>query len=130
METARLTAVAILSGIGVSLAVALALLAWGRRLPRQGDWLAGLALLASFLVPLWVWLGHEAWAFDTRATFWGWIWPRAERGALNVGLLEDPVSLSLAMLTALLGAVFVGSRGLVSREERPERLYAAALFGA
>jgi hypothetical protein len=105
-------------------------LAWGRKLPRNGDWLVGifLAVLAGGLIFAGNGLVEEA----SRAHVWlrGWIWPVDREGAVPAGILQDPQGLVLAGLGVIFAALLLAGIRVLPTQPRPERTYSAIAFAA
>lgn len=105
-------------------------LLWGRRLPRAVDGLVGVLLL--FVFGTLVYAGNGLLDEGSGAKVWirGWIWPLDSRGALAIGLLEDPLGLIMAGLTIIFSAVLIFNWRLTSQDSRPERFISAVAFSA
>lgn len=103
-------------------------LTWGRRLPRNGDWLVGIGAIGLLTVAA---LASSSYFEDPSAPkTWirNWIPPRGELGAVNVGILHDSLGLAIMALASGLAAISLTARRLLGNEVRPERLFAAAAF--
>lgn len=105
-------------------------LIWGRRLPRNGDWLVALFLAALAGSLIFAGNGLVEEGVHSRAWLRGWIWPVDAEGALTGGIIQDALGLVLAGLSVLFAAVLLGSRGLFSDPPRRERFYCAVAFAA
>lgn len=103
----------------------LVLLRWGHRLPRRGDWLVGIALVAVLAAVLLNQVGPGE-ASTASMDIRGWIWPREEAGAIRVGVLRDLLATLITGVAAVLCGLATLHRGMVLREERHERLYSAS----
>ncbi len=103
-----------------------ALLAWGQSLPRRGDWLAGLGVLAQIAGLSVSWSELADSGFSSANWVRGWIGSHTEATSIGVGLSRDTLGLAFASLAALLSAVFLLSRDLTLLEKRPQRLYSGA----
>lgn len=105
-------------------------LAWGRKLPRNGDWLVAvfLAVLAGALIFAGNGLVEEA----TKAHVWlrGWIWPKDLEGALPAGVLQDAQGLVLAGLGVIFAALMLAGGRVLPGQPRPERTNSAIAFAA
>lgn len=112
---------AVLALLGGSLIV----LVWGRRIPREGDWLVSLGLLSVLVVSGIGWSLVADQGFAPQEWSRGWIWPRDEAGAITVGVLRDTLGLSLSILSALVAASFLFGAGAPARESRPGRFYSS-----
>lgn len=108
----------------------LLVLTWERKLPRQGDWLAGVALLAFLVATLLG--GNSLFEEGKSALTWqkGWIWPHAESGALTTGVLQDGLGLSMAALTAVVSLLAIFSRPLLDEQAKAGRYCSALSLGA
>ena len=100
-------------------------MAWGRRLPRQGDWLVGLGLLTLVTLSGIGWSVLAEHGFAPESWLRGWIGPREETGAITVGVLRDPLGLTLAIVAAVVAAVTLFGAGEDARAERAGRFYAS-----
>lgn len=122
-------AILILSLVACVLA-GLLVFVWGRKLPRQGDWLTGATLLA-FLVATVVGAnnligegqGIQVWQK-------GWIWPHDELGAITAGVLQDGLGLCMAALTAVLSLLAIFSRPLLDDQFQAGRYCSAIALSA
>ena len=103
-----------------------ALLAWGKSLPRKGDWLAGLGILAQIAGLSVSWSELADSGFSSTNWVRGWIGSHTEATSIGVGLSRDTLGLAFASLAALLCGVFLLSRDLTLLEKRPQRLYSGA----
>ncbi len=123
--------VLVIGTLSLALIAAVVTVRWGRRLPRRGDWLAGLGILSVIIVLL-VTRRHEMSmpVEEVPAAVHGWVWPRIESDALRVGILRDGPGFAVSMIAAALSALFVLNRSVTEREPRQERLFAAALTGS
>jgi len=108
-----------------ALLVGTVLLVWGRKLPRQGDWLAGAALVGLFCSALIEWRIMPA---QPEAWLRGWIGNREHGNAVAVGIIQDPLGLVMTGLGAIVSALFIVNRRLYATEERIERLFSAAVI--
>jgi hypothetical protein len=121
---------------GILLALSLLLVAGfvcmvlGRKLPRQGDWLASLGLIAVLALSCFGLTRHLA--SGTPSALWraGWVWPRRESGALHIGLLGDSLAFAFAAVISICGFVLISDRPTLRSQRHPERFYAAVSFGA
>lgn len=120
----------IIASIAGSLLTGLIVFGTGRKLPRRGDWLVTLGLL-GLLVPtvmaLLPFFDQPSAVIEWRR---GWIWPRDEEGAVNVGVLLDGFGLMMTLLGVIISSVLVFSGRLLSEDQRQHRFYAAAVIGA
>jgi len=105
-----------------------ALLAFGKKLTRGGDWLCwvALALLAGAA-------GWDANLFGempfTARNWWvGWILPREEVNAITVGVLQDLIGVAMVFSAVLLAAVVLLNARSLAQESRPSRIYSGLLF--
>jgi hypothetical protein len=110
--------------------VGLGVLAWGGRLPRRGDWAVSLGIAALFGLAAWGLAETLGSAQPAQAWLRGWIGPREEPGALNVGFIQDAVGLAMAALGALLSGVIVLHAAFAPSEQRAQRIHAAAAISA
>ncbi|MGK5083590.1 hypothetical protein WDW37_09820 [Bdellovibrionota bacterium FG-1] len=115
----------LLSGLVVLLVGGIVLMLWGRKLPRQGDWLVGLGLAALMIDAGIGWIALSEDSFQPQTWLRGWIWPRAEEGAITVGMVRDAVGLAVAVLTVLVSACLLLVTSGTVRVTRAARLYAA-----
>ena len=120
----------LLACILVLLFAAVGTLVWGRRLPRSGDWLAGvgLAFPAGALVLATHALSQDSW--KSIAWLRGWVWPPSSEGAITVGLSIEPIGLIFSFLIILVSAVVLANRSALRQQPHPERVLSAAAFGA
>ncbi len=116
------------AGVAALLLAAMVILSWGKRIPRQGDWLAAtwLILLLGVIIFQCILLQEDA----LQPSYWsgGWIWPKDENGAITVGLIRDVMGLSfaaLSVLAAVMVLITVSSSAAPEGEERRERLFAS-----
>jgi hypothetical protein len=105
-------------------------LAWGRRFPRQGDWLVGLGLLALLVGALISGARLSERAFAAEAWARGWIWPHDAPGAITVGVLRDALGVAFSVLMGLVAASGLLGSGGIARDPRAGRYYAALGLGA
>jgi hypothetical protein len=105
-------------------------LAWGRKLPRNGDWLVALflAVLAGSLIFAGNGLVEEA----TRAHVWlrGWVWPVHLEGAVPAGVLQDPQGLVLGGLGVIFAGLLLAGVRVLPGQPRPERTHSAIALAA
>lgn len=103
----------------------LALLTWGRRLPRNGDWLVGicLAALAGAVGASMASIAEQG--FRAKVLLRGWVLPPGEAGSITVGILEDQVGLLMTGLSLAVGALLLSQRKAMAREPRIERVFSA-----
>jgi hypothetical protein len=99
-------------------------LVWGRSLARKGDWLIGLSLALAF-IGLCVG-GVSLWQAGLKPEVWhrGWIWPRAETGAITVGVVLDAAGFVVSVVALLVAFVFLAQWKIFNQEPRAERIYA------
>lgn len=128
MNPATTLPILLFATFALLLASGIALLVWGRKFPRQGDWLAWLTLaVAAAPVGLgFAWLADGS--LSGQEWIRGWILPREDAGALTVGLALDSLGLTGFALALFVGTVCFSARRLVMREPRPERIYSATLI--
>jgi len=105
-------------------------LAWGRKLPRHGDWIVGIFLLV--LSGTLIFAGNGLIEEASRAHVWlrGWIWPVDREGALPAGVLQDPQGLVLAGLGVVFAALLLVGVRVLPGQPRPERTHSAIAFAA
>jgi hypothetical protein len=115
-------------GVLTLMAGGLAAIIWGKKLPRQGDWLVGLGLLTLFILTGLNWGVLSDEAFTPQTWLRGWIWPKEETGAITVGVLRDSLGLTLTTLTALVAASLLLGPGTQARTQRADRFYASLSF--
>jgi len=117
----------ILSLFGV-LVSGLVVLIWGRKIPRNGDWVIGVAHL-SFLVAVGLNISST---YQLGSSGWlrGWVWPRNELGSISIGIIRDYLGLVLSGISALVSVLLVANGGLFNEEPRRERVFAAAGFAS
>jgi hypothetical protein len=124
-------ALAILGSLLFAFLTGAVTLRWGRRLPRRGDWLAGIGVLSVILALLLTYRPQVVMNPDEAlAALRGWIWPHAEREAIRVGVLRDSLGFTVSLIAAVLSALLILDRGVTDREPRHERIYGAAVIGA
>jgi hypothetical protein len=116
---------ALVLSLVVLLLAGLATLTWGRRLPRGGDWLAGIGLLVAVAGLAFAWVALSGAGLQPQLWQRGWIWPHDEAGAIGVGVLEDALGLTMSSLAVLVAAVFLVNTPLIETERRRERYFAA-----
>ncbi len=97
----------------------------GKDLPGKGSWLVWGGILAIIAC-----VGFDSGfflkqAFKTKIWSVGWIGFRGDTGAITVGIFEDPVALAMTTLAALVTSGLLLNHGVLLRESRPERIYAA-----
>jgi NADH:ubiquinone oxidoreductase subunit 2 (subunit N) len=100
-------------------------LAWGRKMPRNGDWFVGLFLLVLSGAIVFGGNGLVEEASKTQIWLRGWIWPVDREGALAAGVLQDFLGLILAGLGALMGALLLAGCQILPNQARPERTHSA-----
>ena len=103
------------------------LMSWGGKLPRRGDWLAGLGILSLLILMVLSWGEHLQWVV-------GWIWPKTEALSVQVGLFSDLIGSSVSIVATLIAAVVVANywanySGDSENAKRPERQFAAGVIG-
>lgn len=108
----------------------LVVLSWGRRLPRQGDWLVGFGLLALLVGCMISAIRFSEHGFAPETWGRGWIWPHDEVGAITVGVLSDALGVAVAILAALVAALGLFGSGGPGHAPRAGRSYAALGLGA
>jgi hypothetical protein len=108
----------------------LVVLSWGRKLPRQGDWLVGLGLLGLLIGSVISGIRFSEHGFVPETWGRGWIWPHDEVGAITVGVLNDALGVAVAMLCALVAALGLIGSGGPGHAPRAGRSYAALGLGA
>ncbi|MBC7691263.1 MAG: hypothetical protein H7222_05795 [Methylotenera sp.] len=92
----------------------------GKRLPRQGDWLAGLGVLLIFAWVILSWGTDHQWLV-------GWIWPKNEAISLQIGIWSDVLGSTLTFVGALLaGILLLSRRSAGDAPQRVERQYSAS----
>ena len=107
--------------------VGLAGMFWGRRLPREGDWLIGLGLLPLLLVAILSWMDYLQGNLQPVPWLRGWIAPRVEQRAVHVGILQDFAGLTMALLAVVMGLFYLINR--VARGNPRGSDFAAAALG-
>lgn len=103
----------------------LAVLSWGRKLPRQGDWLVGLGLLILLIGSVINGIRFTERAFAPEIWSRGWIWPHEETGAITVGILNDAIGEAMAILSAIAATLGLIGSGGPGHGPRAGRSYAA-----
>lgn len=101
---------------------------WGRRVPRQGDWLMALAFALSFVGLSIAGIQLARLAFKPDVWERGWIWSRSELGSITIGIFADPTGLAIALMMILAALVLLSQRAYLNKEPRVERIYAALGF--
>lgn len=104
----------------------------GRKLPRNGDWLAGLGVLLLLIVSCWGLFSF--WPSDVHQNIGGsfvrgWVGRGSDPSSITVGLLPDLAALSMTVLFAVIAAVVLSNRALLAAEPRAHRHYGAFLIG-
>lgn len=100
-------------------------LAFGKKIPAKGSWLiwAGLiALLTSVGFDTGFFIQES---FTIKTWMAGWIWSKQDVGAITVGILQDPIGMSMTVLSALVAAVFLMNYRVLVQETRSERAFSA-----
>ena len=108
----------------------LLVLALGDLLPGKGSWLvwAGFVIfIASMGVDAGIIFKQD---FEVKLWKTGWIGDRDGIGAITVGVLQDPLGLSMGALAALVSMALLMNQSAFSREARPEKVYAAMAISA
>jgi len=98
--------------------------AWGKKLPGRGVWLVWAALL---LLLTGVALDSGALLnvpFKIKIWMAGWIWPRQDQSAITVGILHDPLSFAMSVLSSVVAGALLLNRSFLGREHQPEKIYA------
>ena len=103
-------------------------MAVGKHLPKQGGWLVSGAL--ALLIGGAAFAGSVLMSEGTPAKAWivAWIWPRDEMGAIRIGILQDSMGLVMTSVSAMVSSVLMLDAGLLTKNTRGERLYAALTF--
>lgn len=107
----------------LQLAVSFAAAFWGRHAPR--------AMRAAVLVSMLAVAGALLVGLGAPAMPWvvGWIWPKAELGAIGLGLLGDPMTLFGALWTVLVGMTLLLAPNLWEAEAKPWRILGGVGIG-
>ncbi|MCM2322091.1 MAG: hypothetical protein NDJ90_02405, partial [Oligoflexia bacterium] len=105
-------------------------LTWGRKLPRQGDWVIWSGLLVTFAAFAARAVMHSEDGFKPFLLSRQWVGGSGEEGAIAVGLLEDPLGFAMSGLVLLIVALVLSNRQLHHKEPRPDRTYASLAFAA
>jgi hypothetical protein len=105
-------------------------LTWGRKLPRQADWLVGLGILALFVAGVIGGLRLSEQGFAPEAWSRGWILPHDEPGAITVGVLRDALACGFVVLVSIVSACALIAGGGPARDPRSGRFHAAMGLGA
>jgi hypothetical protein len=92
-------------------------------------WLTG-AVLIVFVAVMATDLFLIARDYSGQQKIWarGWIGPREQNGAITIGILEDTMGLTLAVLAAVLGGVLSFNRGLIRQETDSEKVHSGILM--
>ncbi|WP_324717867.1 NADH-quinone oxidoreductase subunit L [Carboxydochorda subterranea] len=111
-------------------ASSLVLAFWGRRLPRQGDWLGIGAVGLSWLLSLGILVDALGGGRAAGAWTWAQFAPAAAgSGSVSVGFLLDPLAaVMLVVVTTVSLAVHVFSAGYMEGDVRYKRYYAMLSF--
>ncbi len=103
---------------------------YGSRLGRKNLMITGLAMLglfvSVFLGAINLLEGFPEVAHKIKLV--GWIWPKTELGAVQLGLVEDFHGLSISALTWFVSAVFLLSGGAFFKVEKIEQIYASTII--
>lgn len=121
---------ALFAALAVAGVTALALVFWGKRIPRKGDWLV-LLVLVGFAVLLgaqWFELQPNQLGHDPLVLMRGWIGPRAEAGSVLIGFFQDYAGILVAFLFVAFSLLLLADRKTVLTSIRPERIYASCLM--
>ncbi len=120
----------ILLSILILLFLGLSVFTWGEKLPGKGSWLlwAGILLVISGVgFDSGLLLKEE---FKIKVWMTGWIWPREDLSAITVGIFQDPLNLSMILLTILVAALTLMNQSFLCREPRPEKVHAGIAISA
>lgn len=120
----------LLAGILTPAFIGLVLMVFGKSLPRRGDWLAGLAVLAQIAGISVSWSEHIDAGFQSVMWTRGWIGTASETTSISVGLIRDTLGLSLSSLAALLIGLLLLNFDLCATEKRPQRIFSGACLSA
>lgn len=104
------------------------LLFFGKRLPRQGDWLAWSAVGAQLLVLAW---GLSLAGQETVSEYFsglGWIVIPEQKVAVLAGAVADPIGFVLPALTALVTLLLLSDRAILAASPGAERVYSASCW--
>lgn len=120
LQTTTLFTLCLLALLAVGLAVFLFKSLWGFKFYKSGRWpiggmfvvLIGVALFGSFEF---LENGHQVQTLNR-----GWIFPRHEIGAITVGILLDPLALTMTALVATIAFIMLASRSFFSKEAHCE----------
>lgn len=109
------------------LVVGILVLAWGKRILRSGDWLAGLALVGTLGCFIYVLVESLQTGFRPESWITNWIGSRhAAYSLVQIGVLKDEINLAIGIWLCLLALLSITHRPLIVRESHPERFYASA----
>jgi hypothetical protein len=106
---------------------------WGGRLPRLGEWLAGVGVLALILGLL---VTKPEGIFDASEPLLhyvrGWIWPQDAAQSIRVGIAQDALGFTGALIPIVLAALVILDRILNPQDPdvRKERILGSAVLGA
>ncbi len=103
----------------------------GRRLPRQGDWVATGAILTSAAISLCIFWrvivqnGDASWSWSSADYGLSWDWILLEDFKLTAGLFLDNLSvITLAMVTVVASCIFFFSQGYMHGDRYYSRFFA------
>ncbi len=97
---------------------------WGKKLPRSGDWIAGLGLVGLLVLSILAIGDHSIWHV-------GWIWPKSDPSSIQVGFGFDIIGSAITAISSLSALVVIFNRkSKVSNQNRIERRFGGASLGA
>src|SRR5688500_1730117 len=112
MQIEQISALTLVAVIAANILLSGVVLLWGRKLPRQGDWLIGTGLLGAVLAVVLSWSSLGEWQFGPARVLRGWVLGHRDPKSLGVGILEDPLSYAMTILFAAVASAMLLGRSL------------------
>ena len=125
MELLYGTPILLASYLFVLFLAGLGVLVFGKRRQNYATWIVGILLAGLLAVVALGWSSLVEEGLHEKRWLTGWILPRDEPGAITVGVLQDPLGLTMVALATILSGIVLLNRGLLAKEPSPERYKAA-----
>ncbi len=114
----------------LSPAVGVVLFFFGKKIIRQGDWLAAAFLFGEATVSLFYYKRFQWGLYPAHQKAWSWIWNKNEIPAVRLGFLQDKVGVLLAFVVFFISFVMVLQRKIISQKEGGERFNASVIISS
>ncbi|OFZ52834.1 MAG: hypothetical protein A2428_04660 [Bdellovibrionales bacterium RIFOXYC1_FULL_54_43] len=125
MELLYGTPIVLASYLFILFLAGLAVLVFGKRRQNYATWIIGILLVGLLAMVALGWSSLVEEGLHEKRWLTGWILPRDEPGAITVGVLQDPLGLTMVALATILSGIVLLNRGLLAKEPSPERYKAA-----